>query len=194
MEHMIKERIVEGADLLEMIASDGHLISDISSAAEICIRSIQDGGKILFMGNGGSAADSQHLATELVSRYLVEREALPAMALTVDTSAITAIGNDYSFDHVFSRQIEALCKSEDVVIGISTSGKSRNVIHGVEAANKIGAKTIALTGNGGGELAQASFASIIVPSGRTPLIQQAHITIGHIICELVESNEATGHP
>lgn len=172
---------------MKEIAKDEDLVDDIRKAVEICSKCITSGGKIFFMGNGGSAADSQHLATELVSRYLVEREALPALALTVDTSAITAIGNDYSFDSIFSRQIEALCKEDDVVIGISTSGNSRNVIRGIEAANREGAVSMALTGNGGGEMAGVSNHSIIIPSKSTPLIQQAHISVGHILCELIES-------
>tara|TARA_B100000575_G_C22880943_1_gene513290 strand:- start:34 stop:612 length:579 start_codon:yes stop_codon:yes gene_type:complete len=190
LNEIIEERLIDGAELMQKIAKNRSLVVDISKAVEMCSNSISSGGKILFMGNGGSAADSQHLATELVSRYLLERGALPALALTVDTSAITAIGNDYSFDSIFSRQIEALCKDVDVVIGISTSGNSKNVIKGVEAANLLGAKTISLTGNGGGELSQKSSHSIVVPSESTPLIQQAHISIGHILCELLETSQA----
>ena len=140
----------------------------------------------MFMGNGGSAADSQHLATELVSRYLKERKAIPAMALTVDSSALTAIGNDYSFEQIFSRQVEAIGKSEDLLIGISTSGKSKNVINALETAKSMGIYTVALTGGDGGNLVKIADCSIVVPSDHTPIIQQSHITIGHIICGLIE--------
>ena len=190
MNEMIQNRLIEGALLMESIATDNDLVDNVYKAARMCSTCIESGGKIFFMGNGGSAADSQHLATELVSRYLVERDALPALALTVDTSAITAIGNDYSFDSIFSRQIEALCKEGDVVIGISTSGNSRNVIRGIEAGNSKGAGTIALTGNGGGRISKVSKHSIIIPRNSTPLIQQAHISVGHILCELIESGAA----
>ncbi len=190
MRDLIVDRLVEGSNLMEHMASDSNLIDCINKAVDLCKGCIDSGGKILFMGNGGSAADSQHLATELVSRYLRERDALPALALTVDTSAITAIGNDYAFEFIFSRQIEALCKKEDVVIGISTSGNSKNVIRGIEAANLIGSNTICLTGNDGGKLAEASMHSVVVPSKSTPLIQQAHIAIGHILCELIESDQS----
>ena len=188
--NLIVERLLEGARIMESIADDDQLTDCISKSIDLCNSCIESGGKILFMGNGGSAADSQHLATELVSRYLKEREALPALALTVDSSAITAIGNDYSFEYIFSRQVEALCKVEDVVIGISTSGNSSNVVNGIKAANSLGSKTISLTGNDGGELAGVSMHSIIVPSKSTPLIQQAHIAIGHILCEMIEARQS----
>lgn len=158
----------------------------ILSAAQIIISAYQKGGKVLIMGNGGSAADAQHIAGELVGRFKKERKALPAIALTTDSSVLTAIGNDYGFDEIFRRQIEALAQSIDVVIGISTSGNSCNVLMAIEKAKEIGAKTIGLSGKGGGKLAQSANLCLVVPSNDTPRIQEAHITIGHIICDMVE--------
>ncbi|MEW6618073.1 MAG: D-sedoheptulose 7-phosphate isomerase [bacterium] len=155
-------------------------------AAQLIIEAYQKGGKVLLMGNGGSAADAQHIAGELVGRFKKERKALPAIALTTDTSILTAIGNDYNFDEIFRRQVEALAQQGDIVIGITTSGTSPNVLLGIEKANEIGAKTIGLSGRDGGKLRQIANLCLIVPSNNTPRIQEAHITIGHIICDLVE--------
>jgi len=140
----------------------------------------------LLFGNGGSAADAQHIAAELVGRYYLDRRPLPAEALTVNASSVTAIGNDYDFNQIFSRQVEALGNSEDVAVGISTSGNSVNVIRGVQAAKRKGLITAALTGEGGGSLKGEVDYCICVPSKDTPRIQEAHILIGHILCELVE--------
>ncbi|MGC8773493.1 MAG: D-sedoheptulose-7-phosphate isomerase, partial [Conexivisphaera sp.] len=149
-------------------------------------------------GNGGSAADAQHIACELVGRYMMERRALPAIALTTNTSCLTAIGNDYSFDEVFARQVRALVRAGDVAMGISTSGRSRNVILGMRAARELGAGTVGLTGADGGELCSVSDVCVRVPSRLTPRIQEAHIAIGHIISEIVEvelfGGEAGGLP
>ena len=183
---IIRKRLLESRDVITHIYENKSMIETIESVAKICIERIRIGGKILFMGNGGSASDAQHLATELVSRYLKERPAIAALALTTDTSSLTAISNDYSFDRVFSRQIEALASENDVVFGISTSGNSENVILGVEAAKAIGCHTIGLTGASGGELAQLVDTFLGVPCDSVPIIQQLHITIGHIICELIE--------
>ena len=161
-------------------------VQQIVTAAQIIIEAYRKGGKVLLMGNGGSAADAQHIAAELVSRFKKERKALAAIALTTDTSILTAIGNDYGFDYVFSRQIEALAQPDDVVIGISTSGNSSNVLLAMKKARELGAKTIGLSGKDGGELVRVSSLCIVVPSNDTPRIQEAHITIGHIICDLVE--------
>lgn len=158
----------------------------IESAAQAVIAALKSEGKVIIFGNGGSAADSQHIAAELVGRFLKERKGLPAIALSTNTSILTAIANDYSYSRVFSRQLEALAEKNDVIIGISTSGKAENVIEAVELANKKGLATIALTGCDGGGLARAAKISIIVPSKSTPRIQEAHVTIGHIICQLVE--------
>lgn len=159
----------------------------IEKAADALIRSLKSGGKILLFGNGGSAADSQHIAAEFIGRFQKERKALPAIALTTDTSALTALGNDYTFDIVFSRQVEALGRSGDVAIGISTSGNSKNVVEGILKAKSLGLTTITLTGNDGGKLAPLSDMALIVPSKVTARIQESHITISHAICELVEA-------
>ncbi|MGC8548043.1 MAG: D-sedoheptulose 7-phosphate isomerase [Candidatus Micrarchaeia archaeon] len=148
--------------------------------------SIKKGGKILIMGNGGSAADAQHIAAEFVGKFLKERRALPAMALHTNTSVLTAIANDYSYDDVFARQIEAFAKPGDVVIGISTSGNSRNVLKAIDKANSLGCLTVGLTGRSGGKLKDAAKAVIRVDSDSTPIIQEMHITIGHILSNIVE--------
>ena len=142
----------------------------------------------MLMGNGGSAADAQHIAAELVGRFKKERKAMPALALTVDTSSLTALGNDYGFDTIFERQVEALANKNDTVIGISTSGNSENIIRAVNKANSIGAFTIGLLGNDGGKLKDAVNLPIIIPSNDTARIQEVHITIGHIICEIIEED------
>lgn len=161
-------------------------IHSIIACGEIISKAIINGNKLLICGNGGSAADSQHIATELVGRYEQERRGLPAIALTVDTSALTAIGNDYGFERVFARQVEALANVGDVLIGITTSGNSPNVLAAIMTANKIGCKTIGLTGANGKKLAGLCHSTVLVPSKRTSRIQEAHITIGHIWCEMVE--------
>ncbi len=157
----------------------------IEQAAKMMIAALKQGNKIMFFGNGGSAADAQHLAAELISRFLLERKSLPAIALTTDTSIITAIGNDYSFDNIFARQVEGLARQGDVAFGISTSGNSKNVIAGLAKAKELGCRTIGLTGPGGkiGELADLT---LKVPSPETPRVQESHITIGHILCGLIE--------
>lgn len=157
----------------------------IIKGTEVLSECIASGHKILIFGNGGSAADSQHIAAEFVNRFMVERSPLPAIALTTDTSIITAIGNDYGFDQIFSKQVEALGKKGDVAIGISTSGNSKNVIKAVKEANKAGLITMALTGRGG-ELAECADIIYRVESDSTGRIQEVHITLGHILCELVE--------
>ncbi|HBR14684.1 MAG TPA: D-sedoheptulose 7-phosphate isomerase [Candidatus Omnitrophica bacterium] len=145
-------------------------------------------GKILFFGNGGSAADSQHIAAELIGRFQKERRALAAVALTTDTSILTSLGNDYTFDIIFSRQIEGLGQRGDMAFGISTSGNSKNVIEGIKQAKRMGLKTVSLTGRDGGQLAKLSDISLIVPSRSTARIQEAHLCIEHILCELVENH------
>ncbi len=144
-------------------------------------------GKVLFFGNGGSAADSQHIAAEFIGRFQKERKALPALALTTDTSILTALGNDYIFDIIFARQIEGLGKKGDMAFGISTSGNSKNVIAGIKQAKKMGMTTVSLTGCRGGKLARLTDINLIVPSSNTARIQESHICIAHTICELVEN-------
>ena len=158
----------------------------IIECAEMLVSVLSSGGKLLVMGNGGSAADAQHLAAELVGRFLMERRALPAIALTTDTSILTAVGNDYGFDQVFSRQVEALAAPGDMVIGISTSGNSRNVINALGVARNEGCKTVGLLGRDGGEITGMVDLSLTVSSTETPRIQEAHQLIIHIICDLVE--------
>ena len=160
------------------------LISDVGNLLRA---SLQRGGKILLCGNGGSAADSQHIAAEIVGRFKKERKGLPSIALTTDTSILTSVGNDYGYDYIFARQVEALCRPEDILIGLTTSGNSANVVRAIETANEIGATTIGLTGGSGGKLNSLCTHNIVVPSNVTARIQEAHIFIGHCLCEILES-------
>lgn len=162
-------------------------IDNIIKAAKTIIISLKSGGKVLIFGNGGSAADAQHIAAEFVGRFQAERKALAAISLNTNTSILTALSNDYGYEIVFSRQIEALAKPGDVAIGISTSGKAKNVLLAMKKAREMGLKTICLTGGNGGELLKCAGLCFVVPSAVTARIQEAHITIGHIICELVEN-------
>jgi len=162
-------------------------ISDsLETAANLCINSLKNGGKILIFGNGGSAADAQHIAAELVGRYKAERKGLAAIALTTDSSALTCITNDYSYDYVFSRQVEALANNKDVVIGISTGGTSSNVVSGLKTAKDLGCKTIGFSGRGGGKFNDLCDINLVVPAIDTPRIQEMHIVIGHTICHLID--------
>lgn len=158
----------------------------VSSAGQKWLDSLNNGGKILLMGNGGSAADAQHIAAELVGRYLTERRALPAIALTTDASILTAVGNDYGFDSIFSRQLEALAQPNDVVVGYSTSGNSQNICQAMKVAEAKGCYTMALTGQTGGALGKLVDSCIAVPSTCTPRIQEAHSFIGHMLCAMVD--------
>ena len=170
-----------------MFAKLDDLIPQISIVAEELKACINRGGKILLMGNGGSAADSQHIAAEIVGRFKKERRGLAAIALTTDTSIITSVGNDYGYEYIFARQIEALCRPEDVVIGITTSGNSKNVVAAIEEANKLGATTIGLTGGSGGKMNELCKYNLVMPSSETARIQEAHIFVGHSLCDLLES-------
>lgn len=161
-------------------------IDFIAQAADRLVTCLGTGGKVMFCGNGGSAADSQHLAAELMGRYLRDRNPLPALSLTVDTSALTAIGNDYGYAEVFARQLRGIGRKGDVLVGLSTSGNSENVLRAVHAAKDIGIASIALTGEAGGKLAEAADLCIRVPSGKTSEIQEMHIAIGHLLCGLIE--------
>ena len=164
-----------------------HNLADlIASSAQECIESLKNNGKILLIGNGGSAADAQHIAAELVGRYKTNRTGLPAIALTTDTSGLTAIGNDFGYERIFERQIQALANKGDVLIGISTSGKSKNVIHALRLASQLDCFTIGLSGKNGGEMNNACDINIIIPSEDTARIQEMHITIGHTICHLID--------
>jgi len=155
-------------------------------AAKLCVDGLKNGGKILIFGNGGSAADAQHIAAELVGRYKVERKGLPAIALTTDTSALTSIGNDYGYNRVFDRQVEALANKGDVVVGISTGGSSGNVISALQLAKKLGCQTIGFSGRGGGEMNELCDVNLVIPAEDTPRIQEMHIVIGHILCHIIE--------
>ena len=179
----------DGAELRIQLAQT--LGPKIVDAAQLIAECLKDGGKVLLFGNGGSAADAQHLAAEFVGRFVLERSPLPGIALTTDSSILTAVGNDYGFDQVFVRQVLALGRPKDVAIGISTSGNSPNVIKAVQAAAGRGLRTIGLAGRDGGALAKAVEIAITVPSMNTARIQECHIAVGHVLCELVE-NELFG--
>jgi D-sedoheptulose 7-phosphate isomerase len=168
------------------LLSDSGLVLNIARVSEVLVEALKEGNKVLLFGNGGSAADAQHIAAEFVGRFAFHRRALPALALSVNTSCVTAIANDYGFDLVFSRQIEALGRPGDVAIGISTSGNSPNVVGAVKVARELGLHTIALAGCTGGNIKDAAAYCITVPSSETPRIQECHILIGHIMAELVE--------
>jgi D-sedoheptulose 7-phosphate isomerase len=163
-----------------------YISGPLEIAANLCIDCLQGGRKILIFGNGGSAADAQHIASELVGRYKVERKGLPAIALTTDTSALTAIGNDYGYSQVFDRQVEALANEDDVAIGISTGGSSGNVISALKLAKELGCKTIGFSGRDGGEMNTLCDINLVVPAEDTPRIQEMHIVIGHTICHLID--------
>jgi len=181
---IIREISESGARLrTEFFEANMDKISHVSKT--IAVRLVQ-GGKVLFCGNGGSAADCQHLAAEFVSRFRMERPPLPALALTTDTSVLTALGNDYGFEELFSRQVKGLGGEGDVVVGISTSGKSANVIQALQTAGEIGAYRIGLTGNRSGDIVEHSEAVFAVPSETTALIQEVHIALGHVICRLMD--------
>ncbi len=158
----------------------------VDRIARTLIAAFAAGRRVYWMGNGGSAADAQHLAAEFSGRFRYERRALPAEAFSVNPSAVTAIANDFGYDEVFARQVEAFAQSGDVVIGITTSGNSQNVVRALEEANRIGATTIAFTGNGGGKVAEVADIVLLGPDGHSALVQEVHITLGHVICELVE--------
>ncbi|MEK6280463.1 MAG: D-sedoheptulose 7-phosphate isomerase [Acidobacteriota bacterium] len=164
-------------------------LGEIEQAGRLILQTLEAGNKVLFCGNGGSAADAQHLAAELVGRYERHRRAYPAIALTTDTSALTAISNDYGYEGVFARQVEALAVSGDLLIAISTSGQSLNVIKAAEQARAVGCKTIALSGCAGEPLASLCDLAVVVPSNRTSRVQEAHITIGHLWCEMIDARE-----
>lgn len=188
MRKYIVDQIDEAINVQNMMLNDSKLIDRINLAAEKCVSSIKSGNKILLAGNGGSAADSQHIAGELVSRFMFDRPGLPAIALTTDTSILTAIGNDYGYDCVFSRQIQALGVSGDVFIAYSTSGKSPNILKALIDAKSAGLVTIGLTGNKKASMNDLCDIVLEVPSANTPKIQEGHLIIGHIICGIIENS------
>ena len=170
----------------EQLLNSPETVATIARVSEVLVEAMQRGNKVLLFGNGGSAADAQHIAAEFVGRFAFDRPALPALALSVNTSCVTAIGNDYGFDVVFSRQIEALARAGDVAVGISTSGNSPNVVRGLATARKMGLHTVGLAGCKGGKIRDEADHCICAPSNETPRIQECHILIGHVISELVE--------
>lgn len=184
MENIIQKRFKESTEVKNRFLKEN--LTRILEVVKLISHCFEMGNKLLIFGNGGSAADAQHLAAEFVNRYVMDRPPLPAIALTTDTSILTSISNDFSFNEVFAKQIKALGKEGDVAIGISTSGTSTNILKAFEVAREMGLKTIAITGNDGGSLAKVADFSLIVPSSSTPRIQEVHILIGHILCELVE--------
>jgi D-sedoheptulose 7-phosphate isomerase len=186
MKNLIRSSIASTHATIGKALADDALIAAAEQAAKACIAALQAGKKILLAGNGGSAADAQHIAAELVSRYNYDRPGLCAIAFTTDTSALTAIGNDYGYEKVFSRQLEALGQSGDVLIAISTSGNSPNILKALETARARGITAIGLTGESGGKMAPLCDIALKAPSSETPKIQECHIMLGHIICQLIE--------
>jgi len=186
MDRVIRKCLDESVKVKREILDDPSLLDKIKETALLIIEAYGSGKKLVLFGNGGSAADAQHIAAELVNKLKLERSALAALAFTTDTSILTSVANDYDYSRVFARQVEALVQEGDVVIGISTSGSSLNVLKGIEVAKEKGARTIGFTGKGGGKLVQIADLTVEVPSSDTPRIQEAHITILHIICFLVE--------
>lgn len=184
----IENVISESLRVKQQILADQALIKTIAEVAETCTQALCEGHKIMFCGNGGSAADAQHLAAELSGRFYIDRKPLAAEALTVNTSYLTAVSNDYSFDDVFSRLVEGSGKPGDILVGLSTSGNSENVARAFAKAHETGIITVALTGEKGGKLATMADYLVRVPSADTPRIQESHILIGHIICELIENH------
>jgi len=170
-----------------VILNSKKLSNEILKVATLIIKSLRTGNKIIIFGNGGSAGDAQHMAAEFIGRFMKERKSFPAVALSADSSIVTALGNDYGFENIFSRQVESLIKKDDVIIAISTSGKSKNVLNGIKTGKKFGAKVISLTGNYTIKMKSSSDIILNVPSSTTSRIQEAHRTIIHIICELVEN-------
>jgi len=183
----IRENIVESIAVKKQLLDDEEIQKGILDAASMCIKSLKNNNKILFCGNGGSAADAQHLAAELSGRYLMDRDPLYAEALHVNTSYLTAVANDYGFEDIFARHVKGIGKAGDILIGLSTSGNSENVVRALTVAKDLGMGTIAFSGQAHGRIHDLADIVIKVPSVSTPRIQEAHITIGHIICELIEN-------
>lgn len=182
----IQEQLRETARMIGVMADDTELLGRVESVVTACVKTLRGGGKILLAGNGGSAADAQHIAGELVSRFAFDRPGLPAIALTTDTSIITAIGNDYGYEKVFARQVQALGRAGDVLIGISTSGKSPNVLLALREARAMGLVCIGFTGGQDGPMRELCDHLLTSPSAKTPKIQEGHITLAHIVCGLIE--------
>ena len=187
MKHYISTQIAEAQRVMSAMLADDRLISTVQASAVACIQCLQQGGKILLAGNGGSAADAQHIAGELVSRFAFDRPGLPAIALTTDSSILTSIGNDYGFEKLFARQVQAHGNRGDIFIGYSTSGKSPNILQAFEECRVRGLLSIGLTGNCGGPMSELCDYLLEIPSSDTPKIQEGHLVLGHILCGLVEN-------
>jgi len=190
---LIEKRIRESLAVRQAVLADRELLETLAEVGKKMVSALAARRKLFFFGNGGSAADAQHLAAELVGRFSRERRALAAIALTTNTSSLTSVANDYSYEKVFARQIEALGAPGDVAVGISTSGKSPNVVSAIRAAKTMGLVTVAMTGQNGAELAAAADYCLRIPSDQTPRIQEEHILIGHILCEMIEKEFFEGN-
>ena len=186
MNSYIKNQIKKSYETKQAIYNDEALLQKLEEVSKKCVELYKVGKKTILAGNGGSAADAQHIAAEMVGRYGFDRPSLPSLALTTDTSALTAIGNDYGYDQVFSRQLDGMGQDGDLFIGISTSGNSKNLINAFEVAKKKNILSVALVGKDGGEMAKLADIALVVPSDSTPRIQESHILIGHIICDIIE--------
>ena len=186
MKNYIKDQVKKSYETKQDIYNNEDLLNKIEQVAKMCVELYRGDKKTILAGNGGSAADAQHIAAELVGRYGFDRPSIPSLALTTDTSNLTAIGNDYGYDKVFSRQLEGMGQRGDIFIGISTSGNSLNIINAFHSAKEKGITTVALTGRDGGEMAKLADVALVVLSESTPRIQESHILIGHILCDIIE--------
>jgi len=186
MKNYIKNQIKKSYETKQDIYNNDELLNKIEQVAQMCVELYRGSNKTILAGNGGSAADAQHIAAELVGRYGFDRPSIPSLALTTDTSKLTAIGNDYGYDKIFSRQLEGMGQDGDIFIGISTSGNSANIINAFKSAKEKNIATVALVGKDGGEMAKLADIALVVPSDSTPRIQESHILIGHILCDIIE--------
>jgi D-sedoheptulose 7-phosphate isomerase len=186
MQDYVETQLAETRRVFDALCADQALRAAVARAAELCVSCLRAGGKVLFAGNGGSAADAQHMAGEFVSRFAFDRPGLAAVALTTDTSILTAIGNDYGYELLFARQVQALGRAGDVFVAYSTSGRSPNILRALEAARAAGVTAVGMTGNRGGPMADLCDLLLAVPSADTPKIQEVHLVLGHILCGLVE--------
>ena len=186
MQDEIRISLLATRQVMEDMLADSALQQQLVKAVDCCVNALKSGGKLMFVGNGGSAAEAQHLSAEMVGRFLQERQPLPSIALTTDTSAVTAIGNDYGYEHVFSRQVQALGRKGDVLIAMSTSGRSKNIVMAMQAARSAGISTIGLTGIHPRDMGELADVSLKVPSSHTPQIQEGHLVLGHLLCGMVE--------
>lgn len=187
MKATIETQIAQHIDTCRLVLEDKALLAGVQQVAEACVASLKGGNKLLFAGNGGSAADAQHLVGEIVGRFAYDRPGLPAFALTTDTSVLTSIGNDYGMDFIFARQVQAVGRGGDVLFGLSTSGKSPNILTAMREAKRLGIVTVAMTGKRESPLMETSDHCLRMPSEETPRIQEAHAMLGHIICGLIEA-------